>query len=229
MKLLKNVFFVTGIDTNIGKSVVTGYLAKWLKENRGLKVSTFKMVQTGNEKFSEDIEVHRKICGEELSADDIKGESCPYVFKYPASPHLAAKLDKKQIDKQYIFDQLVSYTKKHELVFCEGAGGLFVPLDGLYTTRDFIQEYNLPVILVTSGKLGSINHTLLSLEALILRNIQIKAVIYNYYPVPENNEENIYQDSQDVFKKYLKSKNLKTPVISFKQQNFEAKDLDLLF
>lgn len=178
---MKKVYFVTGIDTDAGKSIVTGVLARdWA--GRGRRVVTQKFIQTGCPGLSEDIETHRRIMGTGLLPEDLDGTTCPIVFTYPASPHLAAAIDSRRIDLSLIGKCTEKLLEKYDVVLLEGAGGLFVPLEGLYNTIDYVAERRLPVILVTSPRLGSINHTLLSLEACRNRNIEVAKVVYNLYP-----------------------------------------------
>lgn len=172
--------FVSGIDTNIGKTYATAYLAKKYRDG-GFSVITQKMIQTGCEKYSEDIEMHRKLMCLGNLQEDKDLLTAPCVFTYPASPHLAAKIDKREIELDAIklaTDKLLS---KYEIVLLEGAGGLMVPIKedpsmplGGYLTIDYIKENNYPVVLVTSGRLGSINHTLLSIDACKSRGIKIE-------------------------------------------------------
>ena len=98
---MKKVYFVTGIDTDAGKSIVTGVLARdWA--GRGRRVVTQKFIQTGCPGLSEDIETHRRIMGTGLLPEDLDGTTCPIVFTYPASPHLAAAIDSRRIDLSLI-------------------------------------------------------------------------------------------------------------------------------
>ncbi|MEG1585843.1 MAG: dethiobiotin synthase [Bacteroidales bacterium] len=174
-------YFVSGIDTNIGKTVVTGILAKEMQE-AGIRVITQKMIQTGNIGFSEDIEQHRRIMGIPLSSEDKNLLTAPCIRSYPCSPHLAATIDKQPIDIESIYQATLELEKEYDVVLLEGAGGLMVPITKDYLTIDYICEHNYPVILVTSGKLGSLNHTLLSLEALKQKGICLEKLIYNLYP-----------------------------------------------
>ena len=82
-----SVFFITGIDTNIGKSVVCGLMGRFLRSAKVNYITT-KLVQTGYEGIAEDILTHRKLEGIDLLPEDHKQESCPYVFKFPASPKI---------------------------------------------------------------------------------------------------------------------------------------------
>lgn len=94
---MKGIYFISGIDTNIGKSIATGWLAGQLL-NQNVKVITQKLVQTGNKEYSEDIELHRKIMKINMFPEDISKLTAPVIFSYPSSPHLAAKIDKKELD-----------------------------------------------------------------------------------------------------------------------------------
>ena len=95
------VFCITGIDTDIGKSVVTGLLGRYLL-GRGVNAITQKVCQTGCKGISEDILLHRKIMGMALTDEDRQGLTCPYVFSEPCSPHLAGSLENTVIEPQRI-------------------------------------------------------------------------------------------------------------------------------
>lgn len=195
----KRVYFVTGIDTDAGKSIVTGVLAReWNREGR--RVITQKFIQTGCEGISEDIITHREIMGTGLLPVDSDGTTCPIVFTYPASPHLAAEIDSRAIDLSLIKKSTDTLLDKYDTVIIEGAGGLQVPLCGEKTTIDYITEHSLPVILVTSPKLGSINHTLLALEALERRGIELAMLVYNLYPPTS---ELITDDTRSYLRNYI--------------------------
>lgn len=176
-----NVLFVSGIDTNIGKSYATAYLLRLLRD-RGYSAISQKMIQTGNVDCSEDIQLHRQLLGEPLGAYDLDGTTAPLIFSYPASPHLAARLDDRPIDLSRLDEATARLSSAYDIVVLEGAGGLLVPITEDYLTADFIAGRHYPVALVTSGRLGSINHTLLSLEVCRSRGIEVRYVVYNRYP-----------------------------------------------
>lgn len=179
-----NVFFVSGIDTNIGKTWATGLLAKALGK-AGRRVITQKMVQTGCTVESEDIVLHRRIQGVPLNDDDRSGLTCPYIFTYPCSPHMAAARDGAEIDPARITEATRRLCEKYEVVLLEGAGGLMVPVTETLTTLEYVRDCRYPLVLVTSGRLGSINHTLLSLFACRQYGVEVKAVLYNLYPAAD--------------------------------------------
>lgn len=184
-KMKDNIYFISGIDTDAGKSYCTAYLANQLKRE-GQRVITQKFIQTGNTGRSEDIELHRRIMGIAMTPEDQEKLTMPEIFSYPCSPHLAARIDKRPVDLKKIEQATLELTRRYDIVLVEGAGGLMVPLTEDYLTIDYIQDKQYPLIFVTSGKLGSINHTLLSLEAIKHRNIRLDTVLYNLYPTVED-------------------------------------------
>ncbi|WP_374667186.1 dethiobiotin synthase [Acinetobacter sp.] len=194
------VYFISGIDTGIGKTFTTGYLAK-LWNAQGIKTITQKLIQTGNIDVSEDIEQHREIMQMGWFLEDDTKLTMPEIFSYPASPHLAAKIDGREIDFQKIEDATQQLTMLYDAVLLEGAGGLMVPLTERLLTIDYVAQKQLPVILVSSGRLGSINHTILSLEAIKSRNIELYALAYNLND--ESQDKLISQDTADYLKGYL--------------------------
>ena len=172
------VYFVSGIDTDIGKTYATGYLAKlWL--DQGKSVITQKLIQTGNQDFSEDVKKHRDIMGISWLEEDLNKLTMPEIFSYPASPHLASQIDGRDIDFDKIYQATEQLKARFDFVLQEGAGGLMVPLTPDFLMIDYIKQHQFPVILVSSGRLGSINHTLLSLELLKQHNIKLYALAYN--------------------------------------------------
>lgn len=195
-------YFISGIDTDCGKTYVTGHLAKALSV-QGHRVMTTKLVQTGCIGISEDIIEHRRIMGIELLEEDKALKTCPVVLPYPASPHLAA--EKNPIDVQSIQEKFDVLTQEYDIVLTEGAGGLRVPITSVYLITDYIKAYQLPVILVSSSKLGSINHTLLSIDYCLQNDINIHAVYYNELP---DCDMVISQDSYEYFQKYCEERGI---------------------
>ncbi|MFA8449732.1 MAG: dethiobiotin synthase [Bacteroidales bacterium] len=195
----KGIYFISGIDTDSGKTYATGLVGRYLLK-KGEDVMTMKMIQTGCKDFPDDVVKHRELMGISHHEVDRKKMTCPYLFKFPSSPHLAAKLENKEIDIKRIDTWVEKLKNKFEYLLLEGAGGLQVPLTLDYTILDYLEERKYPVILVTTSKVGSINHTLLSLEALKSRKIPLAGVMYNHYPI-EN--QFVLEDSKDVFRYYL--------------------------
>lgn len=172
--------FISGIGTDIGKSYATGWLAKRMREE-GHNTITQKFIQTGCRDFSEDIEIHRRIMGIPMQTVDKTHITAPIIYTYPASPELAARIDKKEINLHIVDNATRTLLHTYSHVLIEGAGGLMVPIKGEYLTIDYIRERKYPLILVTNGQLGSISDTLLSLSAASHAGIRIFAVIWNPY------------------------------------------------
>ena len=193
------VYFVSGIDTGVGKTVATGLMARWLAAN-GHDVTTVKLVQTGNTGFSEDIAEHRRICGGIQLPEDGEGLTAPQIFSFPASPLLAASLEEKCVDLDAIRQAVARCAERREIVLAEGAGGLAVPLTEDALTVDLAASCGWPLVLVTCGRLGSINHTLLSLEAAKARGMRVAGVVWNWC---EGTDPTIDADAQATTRRYL--------------------------
>ena len=194
------VYFISGIDTGIGKTYATGYLAK-LWNQQGIRTITQKLIQTGNSGLSEDIEQHRQIMQLGWFPEDDSRLTMPEIFSYPASPHLAAKIDGRAVDFAKISQATQQLAERYDAVLLEGAGGLMVPLTDSLLSIDYAAEKNFPVILVSSGRLGSINHTILSLEALKSRGLRLHALAYNLSA--ESQDALISKDTAEYLKAYL--------------------------
>ena len=173
------IYFVSGIDTGIGKTMVTGLMARRLAAV-GRDVVTVKMVQTGNAGRSEDIDLHRAICGGVSFPEDAEGLTAPQIFKFPSSPLLAASLEGRAVDTDAIVRAVRSCAERHEIVLVESAGGLDVPLTDDMLSVDLAAKERWPLVLVTCGRLGSINHALLSLEAAKSRGMHVAGVVHNW-------------------------------------------------
>ncbi len=202
---MSKVYFVSGIDTDAGKTYVTGYIARKLMDE-GKRVITQKFIQTGNVGMSEDIEAHRRIMGTGMLPEDLDHTTAPVIFSYPASAQLAARIDGREIDLAVIDRATERLRSLYDIVLVEGAGGLAVPITDTFMAIDYVQTRKLPVILVTNGVLGSINHTVLSLEAIRSRGIELAAVLYNEH---FDTDETIAADTRGFISRYV-SRNFPT-------------------
>ncbi len=203
------ILFVAGIDTGVGKTIATGLLAASYAA-RGYRVVTQKLVQTGSEGVPEDILEHRRLMGCDVYPEDRSGLTCPYVFRFPGSPHLAAALEGRRIDTRRLAAATRALARRYEIVLVEGVGGLQVPLTRKTTVLDFVARQGWPVLLVSSPRLGSINHTLLSLEALHTRRLPLAGVLYNLHPAAR---AEIVSDTRRVIQTALRRMGCTTPVL----------------
>ncbi len=155
-------YFVTGIDTNIGKTLISAILV-----NSG-KTDYWKPVQSGLEEIDGDFIKNNSFF------EGVKIHPESYKLKEPASPHLAAKLENKNIELKNIHEPK---TNNHLIV--EGAGGIIVPLNEQHTILDLIKKLDYEVIIVSKNYLGSINHTLMTINILKANSTKIKGVIFS--------------------------------------------------
>lgn len=156
-------FFVSGISTEIGKTVVSSILV------HALKADYWKPVQSGDLHQTDSMKA-QEWGGHEAMVVHPEG----FCLNTPASPHYSAEVDGVRI---HLEDFKLPDTSNHLIV--EGAGGLLVPLNDEDTILDLIDYLKIPVVLVSQNYLGSINHTLLSMEALQRRNIPIAGIVFN--------------------------------------------------
>lgn len=197
---MSKAYFISGIDTDAGKTYVTGHIARHLMKE-GKRVITQKFIQTGNTGMSEDIEVHRRIMGTGMLPEDLDHTTAPVIFSYPASAQLAARIDGREIDLGVIDRATERLLSLYDVVLVEGAGGLAVPITDTFMAIDYVESRRLPLILVTNGVLGSINHTVLSLEAVRARGIELAAVIYNEH---FDTDAVIAADTRGFIERYVK-------------------------
>ncbi|MBN2327612.1 MAG: dethiobiotin synthase [Candidatus Omnitrophica bacterium] len=194
--------FITGTGTEVGKTIVTALLALGLRK-QGLNACPVKPVASGGvieqgEYVSTDAQVYRRFSGVYETASRLN----PVCFKHPASPHLAAQMARQTIDPEILRNSLNRLAKKYDILLVEGVGGWLVPLTFYYKVADFARDLRLPVLLVSANRLGSINHTLLTLESIRFRGIKPAGVIMtNPQPVSdaaivENNIETIERVGQ---------------------------------
>jgi dethiobiotin synthetase len=166
---------ITGTDTGIGKTVVTGLLAKEL--SKMMNITTQKWVQSGGLDHP-DIQTHDNFSGI-THLSDVSNDRQVYSFKTPASPHLAAKIEGQNIQLQELMNATNRLKATHDMVLVETSGGIMVPLNGKETTGDIIKHMALPTIVVVPNKLGTINHTLLTIHYLNSKEIPILGLIIN--------------------------------------------------
>lgn len=210
------VYFISGMDTDCGKTYITARLAAHLNAI-GIKTITQKPVQTGCTDVSEDIEEHRKVMGTGWLPEDKEGRTCTYLFRMPASPLLAAKRENRTIDTQKIAADTQYLASRYDRVLVEGAGGLMVPMTEGMMTIDFVESQKLPLILVASSRLGSINHTLLSVEACLQRGISLHTLVYNRMPA---DNRIMADDTWETIAGYVRAKSPDTQVIDFAECGF---------
>ena len=171
--------FITGTDTGVGKTFFACGLAALLKKS-GYKVGVMKPVETGcveggGKLVPQDAAALKEASGCELPLEQI----CPYRFREPLAPSVAAEREAIRIDIDYLMSGYGEISETHDITIVEGAGGLLVPLLPSYTYADFAKVLKLPVIVVAENKLGMINHLLLTLEHASCKGLSVLGYLLN--------------------------------------------------
>lgn len=187
---MKLAYFVTGTDTEIGKTLVSTALLHSFVQ-RGLKSIGMKPVASGaflqkGVWCNEDVIALHK-AGNVMLPDELLGLANPYLFKLPAAPHVAARHettresthDSSQIQLKKILDCYAQLQAHAEAIVVEGVGGFRVPFNDTEDSADMAQQLKLPVILVVGMRLGCINHALLTAEAIAARGLTLAGWVAN--------------------------------------------------
>jgi dethiobiotin synthetase len=182
-------FFVTGTDTGVGKTVVACALARGLR-SRGLDVGVMKPVETGvGGEGPRDAIALKAASG----CEDPLAEICPVALPLPAAPAVAAKDAGLTIEPAWLRERFERLAARHSWMIVEGAGGLLVPLSGESTIADLAQAFRLPLLVVARGRLGTINHTRLTLEVTAARGLALAGVVVSHAdgPLSPADEKNL--------------------------------------
>ncbi len=178
---MKN-FFITGVDTDIGKTFVSIGLAL-IETEKGKKVGYYKPLQSGAYQKNGVLIAPDPYELKKYSSIETKYS---YLLEGEVSPYLASKLNKVSVDIEKIKQDYIDFSKNKDLTIIEGAGGLFCPIFDNYLFSDLIKDLQEEVIIVTTPNLGRINHTLLTIFALNKLGVKIKGIIINKMPKNPN-------------------------------------------
>ena len=163
--------FVTATDTGAGKTAVTAGIAALLRR-RGVDVGVFKPVSSGG---TADARLLARAAGVTDALELVN----PVRLDAPLSPNVAAELEGRQVPLEPIDDAYSRLTGLHDIVLVEGVGGLLVPIRDDFLVADLARRLDLPLLVVARAALGTINHTMLTLEAAETRNLEVTGVVYN--------------------------------------------------
>ena len=176
----KKGIFITGTDTGVGKTVVAGGIAAALK-CRNTDIGVMKPLESGcrlkdNTLLPEDALLLKEMSG---SSDPLE-KICPYRFKNPVAPGVAAKMEGIEIKLDELNNLYLELEEKHDMMIVEGAGGLLVPVYENFLYSDLIKLFDLPIIVVAASKLGVINHTLLTVRHAQSLGIKVLGIVINH-------------------------------------------------
>lgn len=173
---------VTGTDTGIGKTVIAGAIAAWLRA-QGNRVGVLKPMASGCVRrreglVSEDAEFLAH-CADSMHPLDV---IAPLRFAEPLAPPVAAERLKETIDWTPVQRSLTAVTRDSDVLVVEGVGGIMVPMDAKHTMLDVARWLKIPAVVVARPNLGTINHTILTVEALRRADVIVAGVVINRYP-----------------------------------------------
>jgi len=167
-----SAIFITGTDTNVGKTYVACALATALRA-AGRRVSVAKPVETGVTDQPEDAKRLRGAAGDEEPLDRI----CPLRFAAPLAPTAAARLERRSIDVDALVRWIAERRASADVLLIEGAGGLLVPLSGTFTYADLAVRCDLPVLIVAANRLGTVNHTALTARVASAAGLAVRGFV----------------------------------------------------
>lgn len=173
--------FITGTDTGVGKTVVAAGLALVLRE-RGLKVGVMKPVATGCVGEGKRLISEDAVYLFEAAENEFPALTSPFRFRNPLAPSVASVIEKKEIQIERIHRAYRELQHHYDFLIVEGIGGLLVPLTKDYYVANLIHEFALPLLIVARGGLGTINHTLLTVDAAVMRGLEIRGIVFNRMP-----------------------------------------------
>ncbi|MCE5194161.1 MAG: dethiobiotin synthase [Nitrospiraceae bacterium] len=179
-------FFVTGTDTNVGKTIITAAIVKTLN-SINIKTCGMKPIETGCKRKDNKIVPCDGFFLKEMNiADEDIDLITPYCFEHPLAPMVASSLENKTIDINIIKGSFEKLSDKYDAVIVEGVGGLLVPIKTDYFIADIAKELNLPLVIVARPYLGTINHTMLTINFALNKGLEIAGLIMNnMYPYQE--------------------------------------------
>jgi dethiobiotin synthetase len=177
---LRKGIFITGTDTGVGKTLLSGAFAAALRE-RGMNVGVMKPVESGCSRVEGRLIPSDAIFLKEFSgSDDDIDLINPYRLEHPLAPATAAEMEGVKIELKKIEEAYDRMKKNHDLMLVEGAGGLLVPLNDSLLIADLIKSLHLPALVIACSSLGTINHTLLTLRTAEVSGIEVLGVIINH-------------------------------------------------
>ncbi len=170
--------FITATDTGVGKTWMTGRLA-YLLRKQGMNLGVWKSIQCGDawgQPTADSYELKRR-----SGVDDLEHEIAPFSFQAPLAPIIASRLEKKMLNVDEIIESANPLINKYNVVLVEGVGGLAVPINETQMIVDLAVKLNYPLIIVSRSGLGTINHTLLTIDFARKYGLQISGIIFNNY------------------------------------------------
>ena len=171
---MQNGIFITGTDTEIGKTVIAGGLAAWLKQ-REVQVGVMKPISSGDD-------ADARFLKHAAQVNDALTLINPIRLRYPLAPSVAARIEDRKFDLGAINTAFTELREKYEFLVVEGAGGIAVPIHGDFLVAHLIAQLKLPMLIVARAGLGTLNHTLLTVAFARQANLRVAGIVLNAIP-----------------------------------------------
>ena len=193
--------FITGTDTDVGKTYVAALIAKQLHK-QGVNVGVYKPAASGctdngdNMLFSEDADALWNAAGQPATVNHV----CPQMFRAPLAPHLSARAEGKEIHRELLVQGIEYWQENSDFIIVEGAGGLMSPISDDDFVADLASEFGFPLVVVVANKLGCINHTLQTLvtAAAYEDGISIAGIILNQVIPPTPDDQSLDSNPAEI-------------------------------
>jgi dethiobiotin synthetase len=190
--------FVTGTDTEVGKTIVSAAIVAAAVQ-RGMRIAAFKPVVTGLDEPVVDWPRDHELLSQVANAGQSPEDVAPYRYGPAVSPHLAESLSGESVEPDSLVEAGRREAAKAEALVVEGVGGLLVPLTKDYLVRDLAGELSLPVVIAARPGLGTINHSLLTIEAARAVALRIQAVVLTPWP---DDPEPIHRSNMETIERF---------------------------
>ncbi len=193
--------FITGTDTDVGKTYIAALIAKQLHK-QGVNVGVYKPAASGctdngdNMLFSEDADALWNAAGQPATVNHV----CPQMFRAPLAPHLSARAEGKEIHRELLVQGIEYWQENSDFIIVEGAGGLMSPISDDDFVADLAYEFGFPLVVVVANKLGCINHTLQTLvtAAAYEDGISIAGIILNQVIPPTPDDQSLDSNPAEI-------------------------------
>ena len=193
--------FITGTDTDVGKTYVAALIAKQLHK-QGVNVGVYKPAASGctdngdNMLFSEDADALWNAAGQPATVNHV----CPQMYRAPLAPHLSARAEGKEIHRELLVQGIEYWQENSDFIIVEGAGGLMSPISDDDFVADLAYEFGFPLVVVVANKLGCINHTLQTLvtAAAYEDGISIAGIILNQVIPPTPDDQSLDSNPAEI-------------------------------
>lgn len=194
---MAKAIFITATGTDIGKTYVSGLIAKHIKD-KGLNIGYYKAALSGSNDIKDSDAWYVKQQADLLDSYD---EMVSYTYKHAYSPHLAAQIEGNPPDIKIIKNAYKDISKKHDYMIVEGSGGIICPIrydsNQKIFLEDIIKELNIPSLIIADAGLGTINSTVLTIEYMRSKNLKINGVILNRFEMANK----MHEDNQKMVEK----------------------------